>query len=92
MNQDPTFHRSVCKRSGRVIGVVWLCDAPMMKTLMDERIAAREPLEKVFVFDIVHWDVEVLIALGQGRIIVELPIKDRDYVCDIGIPQCLWAT
>lgn len=35
---------------------------PIFKTFLDERIAPWEPLEEVFIFDVVDWDVEMLVS------------------------------
>lgn len=34
----------------------------MVQTLVDEAIALRKPLEKIFVVNIIHWDMKVVIA------------------------------
>lgn len=46
------------------------------KSLRNESIASRKPLEQVLVLDIVNRDVEMLVALGQWRVFLKLPSQD----------------
>ena len=47
-----------------------------VQTLVDELIALWEPFKQVFILDIIHWDVKVLIPAYEWSVILEFPIED----------------
>ena len=61
----------------------------IVQPLLDEGIALRKPLEKIFILDIVHWNVQMLIATYEWSVILEFPVQHRDNVCDVAVFQRL---
>lgn len=65
---------------GTIQGPTW---RPVVQTVMDKGITAREVLENVGVIDIVQGDLEMLESSNEGRVLCELPVNRRNDMCDI---------
>ena len=65
--------------------------APRMveESLVNEAVAPREPFEEVLVVDVIDGDVQMLVALDEGRVVVEFPVDNRHDVRDVAVRQRL---
>jgi hypothetical protein len=60
------------------------------QSLLDEVVALGEPLNEIFIVNIIDGDVQMLVAFDKRRVIGELPVYDRDNVRDVAVGQRLW--
>lgn len=65
---------------GTIQGPTW---RPVVQTIMDKGIAAREVLEDVGVIDIIQRDLEMLKSSNEWRILCKLPVDRRNDMCDV---------
>lgn len=59
---------------------------------MNEIVTPGEPLKEIFVLDIIHRDMKVMIAAYKWGILFDVPVEDRNDVCDIAVFQRLSAS
>ena len=56
-----------------------------IQATIDKHNSFSEPGDEVLVIDVIHWDVKVLVAFDELRVIVEVPVNDREDVCDVTV-------
>jgi hypothetical protein len=60
------------------------------QSLLDEVVTLGEPLDEIFIVNIIDGDVQMLVAFDKRRVLGELPVCDRDNVRDVAVGQRLW--
>lgn len=60
---------------------MWLTIQP----LINEGVAYGKPLDQFLIFDIVNWDVEVLVSSSKRRVVAKSAIKNGHYVSDLAV-------
>lgn len=65
---------------------------PVVQPLLDKGVALGKPLDEVLIINIVNRDVQMLVPLGERRVIGKIPNYNGDYVGDVAVGQGFWTS